>query len=96
MRLHGIADTALAEDSAWEQRRALHLYRWPDREPRLAELLQSRDAFVTDCIEAVRLSGLPSPVWWVGGGLPFALARRRRLPDHQPPCHSGCHAPASS
>ena len=37
-----------------------------------AESAQFHDASVTDREQAVRLSELPSPGWWVGGGLPFA------------------------
>ena len=35
-----------------------------------------RDASVARCAEAVRFSGLPSPGWWVGGGLPMVAVRR--------------------
>ena len=46
--------------------------------PSRVVLGHSRDASVTDRAQTVRLSGLPSPGWWVGGGLPFAAARQRR------------------
>ena len=41
-----------------------------------AGLVQSRDTSATDCAGPVRPSRLPSPGWWVGGGLPFAAGQR--------------------
>ena len=43
-----------------------------------AESAQFHDASVTDRAKAMRFSGLPSPGWWVGGGLPFAAATTAR------------------
>ena len=42
----------------------------------VSALAQFRDALVTRCAEAMRISGLPSPGWRVGGGPPLAAALR--------------------
>ena len=59
-------------------------------EPNGALSVQFRHTFVTSCAQAVRSFGLPSPGWWVGGGL---LLRLLGSSAASGPTRAGCPSP---